>query len=260
MAALAQISVAGSSYRFVRAEEANHSVRLMCSVLEISRSSYHVWRVGQSHTGSKDARVLVHIRAIYSEHRGRYGAPRVAVELRTQGLTVNRKRVAKLMREEGLKGAPRRVFRWATTDSAHEDPTAPKLIQRDRASERPNLVVVGDITYLPTGSGWVYLAGLIDLFSRKVVGWAMDDTMETSLCLRALERTLATWVKMEGATFPHGSRLAMREESVPAGTGEGGAAAAHEPDGRLLGQRARGELLRTAQAGAEARARLAGPP
>ncbi len=190
-----------SFYRFVRAEEANHSVRLMCSVLDISRSSYYLWRGGETHTGSEDARVLVHIRAIYREHKGRYGAPRVTRELRTQGLPVNRKRVARLMREEGLKGVPRRVFRGTTTDSAHEDPIAPNLLQRNFTTEAPNRAVVGDITYLPTASGWVYLAVLIDLFSRKIVGWAMDDTMETSLCLRALERTLAARGEMEGAIF-----------------------------------------------------------
>ena len=97
------------------------------------------------------------------------------------------------MREQGIAGLPaRKKFRVATTDSDHDDPIADNLLNRDFEAKEPNQVWVGDITYLRTSRGWVYLAVLIDLFSRKVVGGAMDDTMETSLCLRALDRALAT--------------------------------------------------------------------
>jgi transposase InsO family protein len=189
-----------TAYRFIQAEEANHSVRLMCRVLDVSRSAYNAWRSGCSHRPRPgNVALQVHIRAIHRRHRGRYGAPRVTAELRAQGLPVNRKRVARLMQEAGLEGRPRRRFRGATTDSAHELPVAPNLLQRDFSAERPGTALVGDITYLATQEGWVYLAVLIDLFSRKVVGWAMDDTMHTSLCLRALQRARAARGDLKGA-------------------------------------------------------------
>lgn len=111
--------------------------------------------------------------------------------LRKQGLRVNHKRVARILREEGLCGTPRRRFRGTTTDSAHARPVAPNVLARDFAVTAPNVAWVADITYLPLGTGWAYLAVLIDLYSRKVVGWALDDHMRTELCLEALQRALA---------------------------------------------------------------------
>ena len=188
-----------TTYRFIRSEEANHSVRLMCRVLDVARSCYYAWVDGQTHTGGGDAALLVHIKAIHRQHEGRYGAPRVTAELRGQGFVVNRKRVARLMREHGLVGRPRRVFRGTTTDSDHALPIAPNLLERHFDVSDPNTAFVGDITYLRTQDGWVYLAVLIDLFSRKVVGWAMDETMETALCQRALSRMLMTRKPLDGA-------------------------------------------------------------
>lgn len=202
-----------TAYRFIQAEKANHSVRMMCRVLHVSRAAYYAWREGGTHTGSAaDKEVLVHVRAIHRRHEGRYGAPRVTAELRAQGKFVNRKRVARLMRENGLVGRPRRTFRGTTTDSAHQEPVAPNLLKRQFHTDAPNKAVVGDVTYLPTGEGWVYLAVLIDLFSRKVVGWAMDTTMETALCLRAFRRMLATRGDLSGAIHhtDRGSQYASR--------------------------------------------------
>lgn len=200
-------------YRFIKAQEANHSIRRMCRVLNVARSSYHQWRAGHTYGGSVEScRTLVHIKAIYREHKGRYGAPRITKELQDQGLLVNHKRVARLMREHELVGLPRRSFRKTTTDSNHDKPVAPNLLNRQFNVEGPNQAIVGDITYLRTRDGWSYLAVLIDLFSRKVVGWAIDETMETSLCLRALRRALATRGKMEGAIHhtDRGSQYASR--------------------------------------------------
>ena len=189
-----------TTYRFIRTEEANHTVRLMCRVLCVSRSAYYVWRGGQTHSPtSSDAKLLVHIKAIHRRHHGRYGSPRVTAELREQGFMVNRKRVARVMRTHGIVGRPRRVFRGTTTDSDHDETIAPNLLERQFATDAPNKAFVGDITYLRTQQGWVYLAVLIDLFSRKVVGWAMDETMQTSLCLRALDRLRATRGDVTGA-------------------------------------------------------------
>jgi transposase InsO family protein len=187
------------TYRFIRSEEANHAVRLMCRVLQVARSCYYAWRSGQTHRGAASAAMVVHIRAIHRRHRGRYGAPRITAELRAHGFVVNRKRVARLMREQDLAGRPRRVFRGTTTDSDHQRPTSPNLLDQDFAVDAPNRALVGDITYLPTRTGWIYLAVLIDLFSRKIVGWAIDDHMETSLCLAALRQAVATRGPLQGA-------------------------------------------------------------
>ena len=172
----------------------------MCDVLRVSRSSYHQWCVGRTYQDPPEsARLLVHIKAIYREHKGRYGVPRITAELKAQGLVVNHKCVARLMREHGLSGKSKRAFRPSTTDSSHSQPVAPNLLNRTFNVDAPNTAVVGDITYLRTHNGWLYLAVLIDLFSRKVVGWAIDETMETSLCLRALRRTLASRGDLTGA-------------------------------------------------------------
>ncbi len=202
-----------TAYRFIQAEKANHSIRTMCRVLRVSRAAYYDWRNKRTHVESAaDKKLTVHIKAIHRRHKERYGAPRVTAELRDQGFTINHKKVARLMRENGLVGRPRRVFRGTTTDSAHQEPVAPNLLDRHFETEAPNKAVVGDVTYLPTRQGWVYLAVLIDLFSRKVVGWAMDTTMETSLCLRALQRMLATRGDLAGAIHhtDRGSQYAAR--------------------------------------------------
>jgi len=159
-----------------------------------------------------DRALLVHIRAIHRRHKGRYGAPRITAELRDQGFHINRKRVARIMREHGIVGTPRRVFRGTTTDSAHQERIAPNLLERRFETARPNLAFVGDITYLRTREGWVYLAVLIDLYSRKVVGWALDENMETRLCLRALARLRASRGDVRGALHhtDRGSQYASR--------------------------------------------------
>lgn len=202
-----------TAYRFIQSEKANHSIRRMCKVLRVSRSAYNAWCRGDTHRGGdSDAKLLVHIKAIHRRHKGRYGAPRITVELRDEGINANRKRVARVMSEHGISGVPRRVFRGTTTDSAHSEPVAPNLLNRQFTADAPNKVFVGDITYLRTQQGWVYLAVLIDLFSRKVVGWAMDETMETSLCLRALGRLVATRGDVTGAIHhsDHGSQYASK--------------------------------------------------
>lgn len=161
-------------------------------MIRVSRAAYYAWREAQSSpTVDEDALVRVHIRGVYRASGGTYGSPRLTAALRKQGLRVNHKRVARLMREEGLCGAPRRRFRGTTTDSAHANTVAPNVLAREFAVAAPNVAWVGDITYLPVGKGWAYLAVLIDLYSRKVVGWALDDHLRSELCLEALRRALA---------------------------------------------------------------------
>ncbi len=148
-----------TTYRFIDAEKANHTVRMMCRVLQASRAAYYAWRETQEAAGiDADALVRVHVRGLHRASRGTYGSPRMTAALRKQGVVVNHKRVARIMREEGLQGAPRRRFRGSTTDSAHARPVAPNVLARDFTVTAPNVAWVGDITYLPVGTGWAYLA------------------------------------------------------------------------------------------------------
>jgi putative transposase len=174
-------------YELIHAERATFPIALSCRALEVSRSGYYRWRDAEpSARATEDATLLSEIRGIHREHKGRYGSPRVHRELRENGRRTSRKRVARLMREEGLRGWTPRRFR-RTTDSRHSTRIAPNLLERDFSATGPNEVWVGDMTYVWTSDGWVYLAVLLDLFSRRLVGWAMSDQIDTHLALSALE-------------------------------------------------------------------------
>ena len=127
---------------------------------------------------------------MYAESRGRYGSPRIHDELLDQGISCGRKRVERLMRDEGLKAKAARKFK-VTTDSAHSEPVAADLVKRDFTASEPNKIWVGDITYLWTKEGWLYLAVFIDLYSRKVVGWAIGSRLQASLVTLAFDRAIA---------------------------------------------------------------------
>ncbi len=174
-------------YELIHAERASFPVSFSCRVGGVSRSGYYRWRKAElSARARSDVELTAEIEEIHTEHKGRYGSPRIHRELRGRGRRVGRRRVARLMREKGLKGRIRRRFR-RTTDSRHGHRIAPNLLERHFTTEAPNHVWVGDMTYIPTRSGWLYLAVLIDLFSRRVVGWAMSDRIDTELALRALQ-------------------------------------------------------------------------
>ncbi len=176
-----------TAYRFIDAEKATWSVRALCGALRLARSAYYGWKTGRRCArAAADVALGVHIKAIHRRSRGTYGVPRMLVELRAEGHRVGHGRVARLMREQGLAGTPKRRFRPTTTDSDHKDPIAKNLLDRQFTATRPNQLWVGDITYLRTRTGWVYLAVLLDLFSRKVVGWSLQGHMQTELCLQAL--------------------------------------------------------------------------
>lgn len=169
-------------------------MRTLCRVLRVARSAFYAWRRGETRSAKarRDAVLLVHIRAVHRRSRGTYGSRRVWRQLRRDGFAVGRRRVARLMRLHGLRGLPSVSYRGSTTNSDHDQPVAPNLLEREFTVDAPNIAWVGDITYLPTQDGWVYLAVLIDLFSRKVVGWALADHMRTDLCMEALRSALAT--------------------------------------------------------------------
>jgi putative transposase len=164
-------------------------VRLMCRVLEVSVSGFYAYlRRPLSWRRVIDDLLMAHVRIAFAESGETYGAPRLLRELQAQGLPTSQKRVARLMRETGLRARPRRNRRIQTTDSNHAEPIAPNLLARqfDVNGVALNRVWVGDITYLPTREGPLYLATVLDLGSRRCVGWAMRDTMEVDLVLSAL--------------------------------------------------------------------------
>ncbi len=182
-----------TAYRFIDAERATWPVRMMCRALRVARSAYYDWKQGKpSARATGDAALAVHIKVIHRGSRGTYGVPRVLAELREQGYRVGKDRVGRLMREAGLTGTPKRRFRPTTTDSDHDDRVADNVLDRKFVASAPNQAWVGDITYLATKSGWVYLVVLLDLFSRKVVGWSLQQHMQTELCLQALQQAVAT--------------------------------------------------------------------
>ncbi len=177
-------------YGCIERHRKEFAVVLMCRVLGVTRSGFYAWRTREpSARARKDQRLRIEVRLIHRKSRGCYGSPRIHQELRARGERVSRKRVARLMRVEGVRGKKKRRFQ-GTTNSDHTHAVAPNLLQRKFAVEEvpgPDRVWVADITYVPTREGWLYLAVIIDLASRLVVGWSMGQTLEAELAIRALE-------------------------------------------------------------------------
>lgn len=167
-------------------------ITLMCEVLEVSPSGYFSWSGGstQRSTGGpprfhSDEALLAHMRAIHAQIGGEYGWPRMHKELLARGLRVGKERVRQLMQRHGIRAKGKRKF-VVTTDSKHQMPVAPDLVQRRFSPAAPNMVWTGDITYIPTDEGWLYLAAVLELHSRQVVGWSLQAHMQTSLVKDAL--------------------------------------------------------------------------
>ena len=179
-------------FAFILAEKALYPIILLCEVLGVSRSGFYAWcRRPQSSRERADAQLAVQVAAAHTRSRGTYGSPRVHAELRAKGVRVGRKRVERLMRENSIKARRKRRFR-KTTDSAHSNPIAPNVIARQFTADEPNRVWVTDVTAIWTLQGWLFLAAILDLFSRRVVGWAASPSNDTELALEALHRALRT--------------------------------------------------------------------
>ena len=177
-------------FRFVDEHQDEFEVGLMCSTLEVSRSGYYAWcERPESRRSLESERLGGLVEQIHEESRQNYGVPRVHAELRSRGERCGRSRVARLMRELGLSGRTRRRYR-TTTKADPQNPVAPNLLERDFSAESRDQVWVGDITYIWTLEGWLYLAVLVDLYSRMVVGWAMSERMPVDLTLAALEMAI----------------------------------------------------------------------
>jgi putative transposase len=178
-------------YALIRRNRRQWPIGVQCRMLGVSVAGYHEHflrrlQIARRRHLSAEA-LVVHIRAVYAANRGAYGWPRIWRELHARGIRVGKQRVQRLMQQHGIRARGRRRFRLMTTDSRHSLPIAPNLLNRNFTVAAPNQAWTGDITYIPTGDGWLFLAVVIDLFSRRVVGWSMKPEMRSSLVIDALE-------------------------------------------------------------------------
>jgi len=179
-------------FAFVKAHRVCWPAGLICRVLKVSRSGFYAWLRREPSARQRRREHLVQkIKVVHQQNRGLYGSPRVHRALLIDGQTVSRNTVAKLMRQERIRAKTKRRFVPRTTDSRHHQPVARNLLDRNFAAPGPNRKWVADITYVPTEEGWLYLAAVLDLFSRKIVGWAMADHLQTDLVSDALHMALA---------------------------------------------------------------------
>jgi putative transposase len=185
----------------VRAHRALYPIATQCRVLEVSTSGYYAWRKrGRSPRAQEDAVLQARIEKIHERSGGTYGSPRIHAELAAEGMPVGCKRVALLMREAGLEGVSRRKGK-KTTVRAEDARPAPDLVDRDFTATGPDQLWVADITYIPTWAGFLYLAAVLDAWSRRVVGWAMATHLRTELVLEALD--MAVWQSRPEAVIHH---------------------------------------------------------
>ena len=178
-------------YALIRRNRCLWPIGVQCRMLGVSVAGYHEHFLRRLHIARRRhltaEALVVHIRAVYAANRGAYGWPRVWRELQAQGIRVGKRRVQRLMQQHSIVARGKRRFRVTTTDSRHSLPIAPNLLNRNFTVAAPNQAWTGDITYIPTSEGWLFLAVVIDLFSRRVVGWSMQPEMRSSLVIDALE-------------------------------------------------------------------------
>jgi putative transposase len=194
-----------AQYAFISAYSEEFSVEALCRTFGVSRSGYYAWLTRpRSARCASDEELLTVIEQIYTEKRQRYGAVRIHRQLRRRGWRCSKKRVARLMRQRGLKARRRRT--WVrTTDSRHALPIAKNVLNREFDAGQPNQKWAGDITYVPTSEGWLYLAVVIDLFSRRVIGWSMSNRIDQLLARSAMLMALRTR-RPNGALIVHSDR------------------------------------------------------
>lgn len=173
--------------------KANHSIRVLCQAFEVSPSGYYDWQQRQKQPAPRvqqDRQLKEQIRRIHQESRQTYGSPRIQVSLRALGQRHGRNRLARLMREASICGRQKRRYKVVTTDSKHEHPIAPNRLSAVATPQGPNQIWVADITYIASSSGTMYLAAVLDLYSRRIVGWALSQRMDTALVLGAWNMAL----------------------------------------------------------------------
>ena len=188
-------------YSFIESHGSAFGVERMCRLLEVSRSGYYAWRGrGKSRRELADEELLLRIKESYIKGRKVYGSPRITDDLRESGIRCGRNRVARLMRLAGIRARTKRRFR-VTTDSRHGLPISPNLLERSFTAPAPDRVWVSDITYVWTREGWLYLTAILDLFSRKIVGWSMGSRLDAGLTLDALRQAVKRRRPDKGLVF-----------------------------------------------------------
>lgn len=177
-------------YEFISKERSDHSVERMCRLLRVSRSGYYAWSKGGPSKRQRENEVILNkIREAYKISRGTYGSPRITDEIRASGMRHSRKRIARLMRINEIAAKTRKKFK-ATTYSGHKLPVAPNLLTKPFCATGPDRIWVSDITYVWTYEGWLYLTVILDLFSRRCIGWTMGDKITADLVLRAFNQAV----------------------------------------------------------------------
>ena len=192
-------------FAFIK-EHLNHAagwtLKVLCRVIGVTRSGFYAWRVSSKRPATKHQLTRKarreRVAQVFEQHKHRYGAPRIHAQLVKEGIACDVKTVASDMKAMGLFALQNKAFRVTTTDSNHGHPIAPNRLQRDFTADAPNRVWVTDLTYVPTGEGWLYLVTIMDLFSRKVVGYASSDHMRAELCIEALDQAMRRRGRHEG--------------------------------------------------------------
>ena len=183
--------------------QGEYAIGELCAAFDVSRSGFHRWRTAEPcERAREDARISELLRAVHRQSRGTYGRPRLVAALRQRGYRCSPKRVARLMRACKLRGVQRGIFRPQTTQSADRTP-APNLLLRRKAASVPGQVWVADITFIPTKEGWLYLAGVMDQASRRILGMAFDSRLDASLCLAALRQALGAQPQQKQRLIHH---------------------------------------------------------
>jgi putative transposase len=190
-------------YRTMKADAGRFRIGWMAKALDVSPSGYYAWlRRPESRRKRENRRLAVEIKVVHESSRQTYGSPRIHAELTASGISCSLNRVARLMKEQGIRAKQRRRFR-ATTDSTHSLPAAPNLLNRNFSTNRPNQAWLADITYIPTREGWLYLAAVLDMHSRRIVGWAMSNRLQRQLIRDAL--LMAIWQRKPDRGLMHHS-------------------------------------------------------
>jgi transposase InsO family protein len=200
-------------YRFISDHREIFRVGRMCNVLDVSRSGYYAWLKRPESLRKKENRKLaIQIKVIHGKKRKIYGSPRIHKELNEKGFKCSRNRVARIMKQEGIRAIVPRKYK-ATTDSKHSLPVAPNLLKQDFDIKEPNKVWLADITYISTLEGWLYLAAIMDLGCRRIKGWAMSDRLTKGLAMDALKMAICNHPKTAGITHhsDRGSQYASND-------------------------------------------------
>jgi transposase InsO family protein len=196
-------------FQWIAARRACYPLSVLCEALGVTRAGYYAWDKRRGRPRGERARrregLAREVRSAHAQSRGTYGSPRVYHELKAKGVAVCENTVAKVMREQGIRSVVSRRFKVRTTDSSHDHPVAPNVLGRDFTADAPDRKWAADITYVATGQGWLYLAVVIDLCTRRVVGWAMADHLRAELCLDALDMALKRRRPAQGQGLLHHS-------------------------------------------------------